>query len=148
RGLARQPATHRLAAEEWSRSERAERRRPDAGRRRRRPRQAGRPSVTGPTPFRLAVPEAVLADLRERLARVRWPDSPPDGEMWQYGTDLGYLQQLVAYWRDGSRFDWRAQESLINAFPQYTAPVAGIDLHFIHQPGVGPDPLPLLLSHG
>jgi microsomal epoxide hydrolase len=56
------------------------------------------------------------------------------------------LRELVAYWRD--RFDWRAQEARLNEFPQYTAPVAGLDLHFLHVPGVGPEPLPLLLSHG
>ena len=60
-------------------------------------------------PFRLHVDEAVLADLRQRLERVRWPDEPPDGEPWQFGTDLSYLRELVAYWR--TTFDWRAQEA-------------------------------------
>ena len=98
-----------------------------------------------PQPFTVNVPEATLADLRERLARVRWADAPPDAG-WQFGTDLAYLQELVAYWRD--RYDWRAYEARLNAFAHYTVPLAGIALHFIHQPGVGPHPLPLLLSHG
>jgi pimeloyl-ACP methyl ester carboxylesterase len=98
-----------------------------------------------PQPFAINVPDATLTDLRERLARVRWPDAPPDAG-WNFGTDVAYLRELVDYWRDG--YDWRAHETRLNAFPQYTAPLAGIDLHFIHQPGVGPDPLPLLLSHG
>src|SRR5689334_13357300 len=102
--------------------------------------------MSQPAPFTLHVPDAVLADLRQRLERVRWPDSPPDGEPWTYGTDLRYLQELVGYWRD--RFDWREQEARFNAFPQYTAKVKGIDLHFLHVPGVGPRPMPLLLSHG
>lgn len=98
-----------------------------------------------PRPFRVEVPEATLADLRERLARVRWPDQAPGAE-WAFGTSLAYMQELVAYWKD--RFDWRAQEAQLNAFRQFTVPVAGIDLHFIHEEGRGPRPLPLLISHG
>jgi len=98
-----------------------------------------------PQPFTLRVEENVLDDLRDRLRRVRWPDEVPGGG-WRFGTDLGYLQELAAYWRDG--YDWRAQEAALNRWRQFTVPLAGIDLHFIHQPGVGPAPLPLLLSHG
>ena len=98
-----------------------------------------------PRPFTIQIPDDVLADLRERLGRVRWPDEVP-GSGWAYGTDLAYIQQLVAYWREG--YDWRTNEARLNAFSQYTVPIAEIDLHFIHQPGVGPDPLPLLISHG
>lgn len=98
-----------------------------------------------PQPFTIAIPEATLADLRERLARVRLPDAPPDAG-WNFGTDVAYLRELVDHWRD--RYDWRTYEAQLNAFPQYTVPLAGIDLHFIHQQGVGPNPLPLLLSHG
>lgn len=98
-----------------------------------------------PEPFTLRVPDAALADLRERLARTRWPDQAP-GEPWAYGTHLGYMQELVAYWRD--RFDWRAQEARLNAFPQFKVPLHGIGVHFLHVPGQGPDPLPLLLLHG
>jgi pimeloyl-ACP methyl ester carboxylesterase len=106
--------------------------------------------VTGaPTPavrpFRVAVPDGVLDDLSDRLARVRWPDEVPGGG-WAYGTDLGYLQRLVGHWRDG--YDWREQEGRINRLPQYVVSLAGIDVHFVHAPGVGPDPLPLLLAHG
>ncbi len=98
-----------------------------------------------PTPFTLHVPEAALADLRERLARTRFPDQAP-GPPWAYGTDVIYLRDLVHHWRTG--FDWRAQEARLNAFAQYTVPLHGIDLHFTHVPGQGPAPLPLLLSHG
>lgn len=97
------------------------------------------------SPFTIQVSDEVLADLRERLSRVRWPDEVP-GSGWAYGTDLAYLEQLVAYWRDG--YDWRANEAQLNAFHHYTVPLAGIDLHLIHEPGVGPDPFPLLISHG
>lgn len=107
----------------------------------------GRPHERYPVqPFELHVADDVLDDLRQRLMRTRWPDEPPGGTAWQYGTDLAYLRTLVEYWR--TDFDWRAQEARLNAFPQFTAPVAGIDLHFLHVPGEGPAPLPLLLSHG
>ena len=98
-----------------------------------------------PRPFTIHVPAAVLDDLRERLARVRWPDEAP-GAGWLYGTDLGYMKELVAYWRD--RYDWRRHEAILNGFRQFTVPLAGIVLHFIHEKGRGPNPLPLLLSHG
>jgi len=96
-------------------------------------------------PFRLHVEQRAIDDLRARLALTRFPDQAP-GEPWAYGTDVAYLRELVAYWRDG--FDWRAQEARLNTFAQYKAPVHGIDLHFLHVEGRGPKPLPLLLSHG
>jgi len=102
-------------------------------------------AAVAPAPFELHVPDAVLADLRERLARTRWPDEPPLAP-WSTGASVEYLQPLVEYWR--TRFDWRAQEAKLNRFRQFTVPLAGIELHFIHEPGRGPDPMPLLLSHG
>jgi|RhiMetdeSRZDD1v2_1073273.scaffolds.fasta_scaffold73833_2 microsomal epoxide hydrolase len=101
--------------------------------------------AASPRPFTVKVPDAVLTDLRERLARARWPDEIP-GAHWQYGSDLAYVKELVAYWRD--RYDWRRHEATLNAFRQFTVPLAGIELHFIHEEGRGPRPLPLLLSHG
>ncbi|HSR11284.1 MAG TPA: epoxide hydrolase, partial [Thermodesulfobacteriota bacterium] len=98
-----------------------------------------------PSPFQLHVSDDVLADLRSRLSRVRWPDEAP-GEPWAFGTSVGYMRRLVEYWREG--FDWRAQEAKLNIFRQFTVPLAGIRLHFIHEEGKGPDPLPLLLIHG
>ena len=95
--------------------------------------------------FRLHVPDAAIADLKERLGRTRWPDEPPL-ESWTTGSSLAYMKTLAAYWREG--FDWRAAEAQLNAFPQFTVPVQGIDLHFIHAPGKRPDAMPLLLSHG
>ena len=96
-------------------------------------------------PFTLAVPDAVLEDLRQRLDRTRLPDEPPL-EPWSTGTSVAYLKQLLDYWRNG--FDWRAQEAKLNAFRQFTVPLAGIDVHFIQELGKGPQPMPLLLSHG
>jgi microsomal epoxide hydrolase len=107
------------------------------------------PSMTVPVPFRLAVPEAELADLRDRLVRTRLPETPP-GEPWLTGTDPAFMREVIAHWRE--RFDWRAQEARLNAFPQFRVRLAGIDLHYLHVPGVrapgAPEPLPLLLSHG
>ncbi|MGH8674874.1 MAG: epoxide hydrolase family protein [Burkholderiales bacterium] len=98
-----------------------------------------------PKPFRFRVPEEAIADLRARLERVRWPDEPPL-EPWSTGTSVSYMQDLVRYWRSG--FDWRSWEAKLNAFRQFTCPVDGIELHFIHEQGKGPDPMPLLVSHG
>src|SRR6266481_755744 len=101
--------------------------------------------ATQPQPFTLTVPDHAIADLRERLARTRYPDQAP-GAPWAYGTDVGYLQRLVAYWL--TAFDWRTEEARFNSFPQYKVPLCGIDLHFLHVPGQGPAPRPLLLLHG
>jgi len=96
-------------------------------------------------PFQLSVPESVLKDLRQRLLNTRLPDEPPL-DPWSTGTSVAYLKRLLDYWRDG--FNWRAQEAKLNAFRQFTVPLAGIDVHFIHEQGKGPNPMPLLLCHG
>src|SRR3978361_1571506 len=101
--------------------------------------------MTKPIPFSLRIPDADIADLRDRLARTRFPDSAP-GEAWAYGSDVSYLRGLVEYWQKD--FDWRAEEGALNAFPQFRVPLDGIDLHYLHVPGIGPDPMPLLLLHG
>jgi len=98
-----------------------------------------------PQPFTLSIPDAALADLKTRLALTRFPDAAP-GEPWAFGTSVDYARDLVGYWKD--RFDWRAQEAALNAFPQFKAPLHDIDLHYLHVPGVGPNPYPLLLLHG
>ncbi|MBV9490153.1 MAG: epoxide hydrolase N-terminal domain-containing protein [Verrucomicrobia bacterium] len=99
------------------------------------------PPTSGVTiePFRIDVPEAVLIDLHERLARVRWPDEPP-GAGWNYGTDLTYLRNLVRYWRD--EYDRRAREMRLNRFPQFRTREGDALVHFIHQVGEGPSPYP------
>ncbi len=101
--------------------------------------------AASPEPFVMAVPEALLTDLQQRLALTRWPDEIP-GAGWRYGANLAYVKELVHYWQH--QYDWRAQERLLNGFPQYRVQLEDITLHYIHQPGVGPTPLPLLLSHG
>jgi len=96
-------------------------------------------------PFRIDVGDEVLADLRERLARTRWPDQL-DGAGWDYGTELSYLKHLCAYWKD--RFDWRAQEALLNGFEQFTTEVGGLRVHFIHEKSPHESALPLIITHG
>lgn len=98
-----------------------------------------------PKPFKLSIPDNVLQDLHERLSRARLPDEPPL-KPWATGASVAYMQRLISYWRDG--FDWRAQEAMLNRFRQFSVPLAGIEVHFIHEHGKGPDPMPLLLSHG
>ena len=97
------------------------------------------------TPFSLHVPQSDIDDLKQRLERTRFPDAAP-GEPWAYGASVDYMRDLVAYWRDG--FDWRAEEAALNAFAQFKVARDDIDLHFLHVPGKGPKPMPLLLLHG
>ena len=96
-------------------------------------------------PYEVHIPDSVLADLRDRLERTRWPGEIPDSG-WDYGSNLGYVKELVDYWRNG--FDWRAREEEINAFPHFRTTVQDIGIHFIHQLGNGPNPLPLVITHG
>jgi microsomal epoxide hydrolase len=98
-----------------------------------------------PEIFTIAVADEVLSDLRRRLSRVRWPDEIADTG-WRYGTSLSYLRELIAYWEHA--YDWRQQEGLLNSFDQYRVRLGDITLHYIHQPGIGPDPLPVIISHG
>ena len=101
--------------------------------------------MSAPKPFTLHIADLAIADLHERLARTRWPDEPPAGP-WSTGTSLSYMQTLVEYWR--TRFDWRSWEAKLNSFRQFTVAIGGIEVHFIHEPGRGRNPTPLLISHG
>ena len=96
-------------------------------------------------PFQIAIPQEILDDLRERLARTRWPDEVQDAG-WRYGANLEYLKELANYWL--TKFDWRAQEHWINSFANYQTTAAGLQIHFIHERGKGPNPIPLLITHG
>lgn len=96
-------------------------------------------------PFKVAVSDEVLADLRARLERTRFPDEVP-ATAWEYGSNLAYMREVVDYWR--TRYDWRAHEARINRFAQFRAEIDGLGIHFIHEPGRGPNPKPLLLIHG
>ncbi len=97
------------------------------------------------TSFRIAIPDEALTDLRERLLRTRWPSEITDGG-WSYGTNRAYLQELCTYWAE--EYDWRAQEASLNRHEHFTREVDGFRLHYIQARGQGPDPLPLVLTHG
>jgi epoxide hydrolase len=96
-------------------------------------------------PFRIEIPQADLDDLRERLARTRWPDELP-GVGWSYGVPLGYLKELAEHWRTG--YDWRVWEARLNELPQFTTVIDGQTIHFLHVRSPEPDALPLILTHG
>lgn len=96
-------------------------------------------------PFTIHVPDDVLDDLRRRLDHTRFPDEIP-GAGWDYGSNLAYLKALVHYWR--TDFDWRAQEAQLNRWHHYKTLVDGLDIHFIHERGIGPHPMPLIMTHG
>ena len=96
-------------------------------------------------PFRIAVPDETLEGIRARVADYPWHEMPDDGG-WAYGANLDYMKELCAYWVN--EFDWRRHEAAMNRFSHFTAPVEGIDLHFIHEKGSGDSPLALIISHG
>lgn len=101
--------------------------------------------MTSVRPFHIDIPDETLERIRARVAGYPWHEMPDDGG-WEYGANLDYMKQLCAYWVE--KFDWRKQEAAINRFSHFLAPVDGIDIHFIHEKGSGPAPLPLIISHG
>ena len=102
-------------------------------------------TATTITPFTFAIPQADLADLRDRLARTRWTGELP-GVGWTRGVPVEYLRGLADYWRDG--YDWRAHEARLNTLPQFTTAIDGQTIHFLHVASPEPDATPLLLIHG
>ena len=96
-------------------------------------------------PFRLAIDDSAIAGLKARLTQVRWPDEAPEPP-WRYGTSVAFMRELVEYWAHA--YDWRKTEAALNAWPQFVTSIDGIDVHFLKVEGRGPDPTPLLLSHG
>ena len=97
------------------------------------------------TPFLIDVPQADLDDLRDRLARTRWPDQLPEVG-WDYGIPLDYVRKLASYWRD--RYDWRVHEARLNSFPQFTTTIDRQRVHFLHVRSAAPGALPLIMTHG
>ncbi len=101
--------------------------------------------LRGVEPFRIAVASETLRDLRDRIARTRWPDEIPDAN-WEYGTSRPYLRELLDYWARG--FDWRAREVELNCLPHYRTTIDGLGIHFVHARSKEPGALPILLTHG
>jgi microsomal epoxide hydrolase len=96
-------------------------------------------------PFTIDVPDADIADLRDRLARTRWPDELP-GVGWTYGIPLAYVKELAEYWR--TSYDWRKHEAELNSRPQFTTTIDGTNVHFMHVRSPETDALPVLMTHG
>jgi pimeloyl-ACP methyl ester carboxylesterase len=97
------------------------------------------------TPFTIAIAQERLDDLSDRLARTRWPADYANSD-WSYGANCDYLRELVDYWR--TAYDWRRHEREMNRFRHYRTVIDGVPIHYIHERGKGPNPLPLILSHG
>jgi pimeloyl-ACP methyl ester carboxylesterase len=96
-------------------------------------------------PFRIDVTDADLKDLKDRLARTRWPEQLP-GVGWSYGTPLEYVREMAEYWR--TSYDWRKEEARLNEFPQFTTTIDGANVHFLHIRSPEENPMPLILTHG
>ncbi len=98
-----------------------------------------------PRPFRVDIPTARLEALRLRLDQANLPHDFENDD-WSYGVPLAVLRDWVDYWRGD--FDWRAQEEAMNAWSHFQVELEGLPIHFIHERGRGPNPIPLVLSHG
>ena len=96
-------------------------------------------------PFTFEAPQSALDDLRQRLARARWPEREPVDD-WSQGVPLARLRALVDYWRTG--YDWRRCEAMLNGFAQYRTEIDGLDLHFLHVRSPHADALPIIITHG
>ena len=97
------------------------------------------------TPFTIAIPDERLADLDRRLRQTNWARDYANDD-WRYGTNGEYLRELVDYWI--TSYDWRAQEAAMNAYDHFRVELDGVPIHFMHVRGQGPNPKPLLLTHG
>ncbi len=95
--------------------------------------------------FKIDVSDHELEDLRSRLEKSRLP-TPLEHSGWKAGTDPEYLRELLEYWL--TRYDWRAQELALNHFQHFKVEVEGVGIHYIHERGRGPDPFPIILTHG
>ena len=96
-------------------------------------------------PFRVDMPEQALAELHRRIAATRWPTKELVADRSQ-GVQLATIQELARYWADD--YDWRACEARLNALPQFTTEIDGVDIHFIHVKSPHDNAMPLIMTHG
>ncbi|MDN5284645.1 MAG: alpha/beta fold hydrolase [Mucilaginibacter sp.] len=96
-------------------------------------------------PFHVNIPDAAIADLRQRISATRWPDKETVTDRTQ-GVNLDQIQDLVKYW--GTDYDWRKAEAKLNALPQFVTNTDGLDIHFIHVRSKNPNALPIIITHG
>lgn len=98
-----------------------------------------------PEPFEVHVSESVLADLRDRIRKTRWPDSVLDSG-WNYGAEMSAVRRLADYWE--KRFDWRKEEAFLNSLPHFRLKIEDLNVHFVHIKSPNPEAIPLILTHG
>ena len=96
-------------------------------------------------PFQIHATDEELDDLRRRLRATRWPDRETVDD-WTQGIPLSYVQEVCAYWAE--KYDWRATEERLNAFPQFKTEIDGVDIHFLHVRSPEPNAMPLIVTHG
>ncbi|NJK96138.1 MAG: epoxide hydrolase [Bacteroidales bacterium] len=97
------------------------------------------------TPYKIHVSQDILVDLRDRLQEIRWPTGYTDVG-WTYGADMDYMKELVNHWL--YQYDWRKNEAELNRYSHFKADVDGVNIHLIHEKGKGPNPTPIILTHG
>ncbi len=102
-------------------------------------------------PFKIAVPDAAIDQLKSKLADASFTDPVEFSDDWNYGSPLGDVKRLAKRWHNG--FDWRKQEAALNELPQFTTPIAvdgfgTLNIHFVHQKSANPGSIPLLFVHG
>ena len=102
-------------------------------------------SATEIRPFQVDVPDEALEDLRRRIAATQWPEKETVADQSQ-GVQLATMRKLARYWE--TEYDWRACEARLNALPQFTTQIDGVDIHFIHVRSQHEDALPLVVNHG
>src|SRR5947207_2220775 len=100
---------------------------------------------TAVRPFRVDIPEEAIAGLRRRIAATRWPEKETVADQTQ-GVQLATIEALARYW--GSDYDFRSFEARLNALPQFTTEIDGLDIHFIHVESPHENALPLIITHG
>ena len=96
-------------------------------------------------PFQIDIPGSDLDDLKDRLAKMNWPDELPDVG-WEYGVPKGFVRELAEHW--ATTYDWRAWESRLNSYPQFTTTIDGQNIHFLHVRSSEDGAFPLILTHG
>ena len=96
-------------------------------------------------PFRIHFPDETLADLKRRVAATRWPDKEIVPDQSQ-GVQLATVQKLARYW--STDYNWRKVEATLNALPQFTTEIDGVDIHFVHVRSKLPNALPVIVTHG
>ena len=97
------------------------------------------------SPFRIAVPDAVLIDLKSRLYNTRWPEAELVDD-WSQGAPLEWIKEVCGYWAE--QYNWRKREAALNRFAQFTTDIDGLGVHFIHVRSPHPQAMPLIITHG